>query len=446
MLNVGFVVTVSGRWPRELPGKRLKEYSLFLQKAAYPDVNLIIFPALVDTPQALEEVVQTFSKERVDVVIQLYGAFTGDDVCTALYEGLRSPVILWAPYEPPFEREDRLYANALVAATMNAASMHRLGYPCHVLYGGSEDERIARQLSLLIRAYAVKKRLSGTRLGLLGYRPTAFYNSAFDEGLIRRTFGVRMEETDLKVVFDRMAALPQEQVETEMKKVQEAFSDIDLPEGHLENHARLAIALKQVIGEAGYGYSVIKCWPEMGNLKATPCAVMGRLADEEVLIGCEGDVDAMLALMAENLLTGLPGFVTDMINIDEQENTMTFWHCGNAAPSLFHPKDKALLRNHPLAGQGSAFWTALKPGKVTIARFCNIGGSYKLLLLKGEALDTRRNTRGTMVNVRVEKPVRSILQGIFDKGVPHHYTLVWKDVAEEMAQLCQLLDVEVLDV
>ena len=43
--------------------------------------------------------------------------------------------------------------------------------------------------------------------------------------------------------------------------------------------------------------------------------VLGRLADDGVHIGCEGDVDAELAQIAENYLTGLPTFITDMINI-----------------------------------------------------------------------------------------------------------------------------------
>ena len=50
------------------------------------------------------------------------------------------------------------------------------------------------------------------------------------------------------------------------------------------------------------------------------------------------------------------------------------------------------IRNHPLAGQGTAFYGALKPGKVTVARFCNIDGAYKLFLLRGEAVALDRCT------------------------------------------------------
>ena len=197
--------------------------------------------------------------------------------------------------------------------------------------------------------------------------------------------------------------------------------------------------------QQGYDFGVIKCWPEMGNLHTTPCAVLGRLADEGVHIGCEGDVDAELAQIAQNYLTGLPTFITDMIHIDEEANTMAFWHCGNAAPSLANPEYELWMRNHPLAGQGSAFWGALKPGAVTIARFCNLGGKYKLFLMKGEALNQDRYTRGIMANVKVECPVRQVIEQMIEEGVPHHYSLVWADVEEEMKQLCQLLGVEVIE-
>ncbi len=134
-----------------------------------------------------------------------------------------------------------------------------------------------------------------------------------------------------------------------------------------------------------------------------------------------------------------------MINIDEEKNIMTFWHCGNAAPSLANPKYELLLRNHPLAGQGTAFWGALKPGKVTIARFCNIDGQYKLFLLKGEAVDMDRYTRGVMANVKIEKPVRQVVEQIIAEGVPHHYSLVWDDVAAELKEICGLLQIPVIE-
>lgn len=445
ILNIGFITTLSGRWPRELPNKRLEDYGKWLDENL-KGINLVKAEEIVSTSDAVNDTIRKFKHAEVDVLVMLYGAFTGDDISTRLADELKIPIILWAPYEPPFDKDTRLYANALVAATMNAASLRRLGHTYYVIYGSKEDERAAEKLINLINAYSTVKKLNGTLLGLLGYRPTAFYNSAFDEGLIRKTFGVRMESTDLKVVFDRMEKISEDKVKADMKTVSDEFDVTNLPEQHLENHSKLYFALKEIIKEQGYDFATIKCWPEMGQLKTTPCAVMGRLADDENMnIICEGDVDAGLALIVQNYLTELPGFITDMINIDEEENTLTFWHCGNAPLSLMNRKYDITINNHPLAGQGTAFYGSLKPGKVTISRFCNIDGVYKLFLLRGEAIDSPRYTKGVMVNVKTKAPVRDIIDNIIKEGIPHHYSIVWQDVADEMVAVANLLGIEVLE-
>lgn len=444
-MNVGFITTLSGRWPRDLPNKRLEGYGEWLEENL-EGINLIKGEDIVSTSDAIEEMTRKFKIADIDIIIMLYGAFTGDDISTRFVEELKVPIILWAPYEPPFEKETRLFANALVAATMNAASLRRLGHTYHVVYGSKEDERAATKLVNLINAYNTVKKLKGTLLGLLGYRPTAFYNSAFDEGLIRRIFGVRMESTDLKMLFDKMEDIPEEKIKSDMEKISGEYDVSNLPDQHLENHSKLYFALQEVIKEQGYDFATIKCWPEMGQLKTTPCAVMGRLADDENMnIICEGDVDAGLALIVQYHLTGLPGFITDMINIDEESNTLTFWHCGNAPISLMNKDYEVTINNHPLAGQGTAFYGSLKTGEVTIARFCNIDGVYKLFLLRGKAVDSPRYTRGVMVNIKTKALVRDIIENIIKEGIPHHYSIVWKDVADEMIEVANLLGIEVLE-
>ena len=443
-VNVGFLVTKSGRWPQELPEKRLAEYGEWV-RSNLDGIRPLCFPRVVSTHADMEECAEFFLRNQVEMILLVYGAFTGDDIPCGLADKCRCPIVLWAPREEKWEREDRLYANALCSAAMNGASLMRIHAPYRVVFGNKEEARVCGEIRKIVLAQAVVKNLRGMTFGLFGYRPTAFYNCAFDEMTIRRTFGVSFEETDLKVVFDTMAALPPKQVEEEMRRVSGMWDTSALPEGHLENHARLYLALKILVKQQGYDYSAIKCWPEMGALHTTPCAVLGRLADEKIGIACEGDVDAGLAAVVQTLLTGSSPFITDLIRVEEEENTVTFWHCGNAAPSLHDPADGVTMCNHPLAGQGSAFWCALKSGPVTAARFTNIDGQYRLFLLRGEALPTRRCTRGAMINVKVETPVLELVQKIAQTGMSHHYSVVWQDVAEEMASVAHALNIPVIE-
>ena len=443
-LNVGLIVTLSGRWPRELPEKRLAEYSAWAREQL-SGMNLVIPDHVLTTPEETNEAIELFRSRCVDVVVQVYGAFTGDDIAASIVQKMGVPLILWAPYEPPYQREERLWANALCAMTMNAAALGRLGYPCRTVYGSCTDERAANKVKNLLKAYAVRKAMSGMTLGLFGYRPTNYYVSTFDEAAIRRTFGMAMNATELKTVFDDMAALPQAEVQADMDRVAEHWDTSFLPEGHLENHCRLFLALKRRMALDGYDFGIIKCWPEMGAAHTQPCAVLGRLLDEGYSVGCEGDVDAGITQVMEMLLTGKSPFITDMIDLNEEENTMTFWHCGNAAPSLHAEKYAPELHNHPLVGQGSAFWTALKEGHVTIARLHNFHGEYRMVLMEGEALDRDRNTRGCMTFVRMKAPVRQIAERLIEEEIPHHYVLVWDDCADAIRETCRVMNIPVIE-
>ncbi len=442
-LNVGFITTLSGRWPRELPQKRLEQYSEYV-KNNLPCANIIEYKEIVSSKDNVKECISEFKRAEIDLIIMVYGAFTGDDIPCAFADELKVPMILWAPREESWDREDRLYANGLCSATMNGASLKRIGASYRILFGNYDEERVQSRLDDIVSAYAAVKNIKGLTYGLFGYRPTAFYNCSFDEVTIRRTFGINIEETDLKVVFDMMQELSQDEVNAEINNVQNLWKTDDVPEGYLENHARLYLTLKKLAPMQGYDYAAIKCWPEMGNLKTTPCAVLGRLADAGVHIGCEGDVDAGLASVMQNILTDSATFITDLINIDEKENTVTYWHCGNAAPSLHNEKDAVRMSDHPLAGQGTAFYCSLKTGPVTAARLTNMNGKYIMFILSGEAMPTKRCTRGAMVNVKVKTPVLELVDKIAESGMSHHYSVVWEDVADKLEEIAKILNIEVI--
>jgi len=103
------------------------------------------------------------------------------------------------------------------------------------------------------------------------------------------------------------------------------------------------------------------------------------------------------------------------------------------------------MGDHPLAGQGTALLGTLKPGKVTVARLCNMNGVYKLFVVKGEAVPTKYALKGAMVNVRLDMPVRDFIYKIIEKGIPHHYSVVWDDVADDMIRIAKVLGIEVFE-
>ena len=116
-------------------------YEVITIKQRYEEkAEIITTEKFVGSADALEGAISLFKEKSVDIILMVYGAFTGDDVSSQLAEQINVPIILWAPYEPEY-KGGRLMSNALVALTMNMASLKRLKHECYGIYGGINDNR-----------------------------------------------------------------------------------------------------------------------------------------------------------------------------------------------------------------------------------------------------------------------------------------------------------------
>lgn len=442
-LTIGILTTMSGKWPYEIPKERTKKYGDFLEKQ-FPEARIVRLPNYVLSDADIENAAETFRKEGADVAILVPGTFTGDFAVTRLAEVVKAPIILWIPYEPPFDPNTRLLSNAMVSAVMNSAALHRLNMKYHFVYGGLDDEKAVNELCDYIKVYDAVKQLRGTLFGLYGYRPAGFYSSNFNEALIRETFGIRFEATDMSALFDRMALLDPALVLEDATKIKNQYKIVNLPEGYLEENSKLYLALKEHIRDMNYKLASIKCLPELGSHHIQPCGVIGRLADDGIIVGCEGDVDATITMLAQNLLSGGIPFMADPLSANSDDNSMVYWHCGQAAPSLKLPEEEILLSNHSMAGQGTAFYTSLKSGPVTVARFTNIDNKYKLFVYSAEAVPTERFTKGVVVKIRLQTSARELVYKMVENGIPHHVSIVWEDIGKRLMILAKALGIEVI--
>lgn len=443
-INIGFVTTVSGRWPRELPEARHQQYPQWLREN-FESVDLVKPETITVSKDDVDQDIDLFRRAAVDLVVVMIGAFSGDGVSTRLADQLNVPVLLWALPEPPFNGE-RLVSNALVAATMNNAALKRLGHKVHFVYGDIDEECIRKDIAQIIRIHLAAKRLRNTFLGMIGYRPTGFYSSTFDETLLRKKLGVSLEEFDLSMVFKMAEEIDLDVVEADMGAYSASKEIIDLPNGYLENHSRLYLTMQKLIDMHNFDALTLKCWPEMGHSQFTPCAMISRFADEKFIIGCESDVEATITMLMQQYLVDDQVFMCDLVDIDRAENTAFFWHCGQAGLKLHADKKQARIMNHSLAGEGVVLEGTLKAGPVTIAKLSQIGSDYKLFLVRGQVLDTDQVIRGALVNVKMESPVLDIIYTIADEGVPHHYSIVWDDIYDDLVALCVLLEIEIIEV
>ena len=128
------------------------------------------------------------------------------------------------------------------------------------------------------------------------------------------------------------------------------------------------------------------------------------LNDLGIAASCEADTYGALSMYMGMQLTGAAVFFGDPVSLDEEENTITFWHCGTAACSMAREDTGATIGVHPNRKIGPVMDFGCKPAdNVTVFRVGQkADGTFRFFLTTGKALDKPKQFCGTSVVVQTE--------------------------------------------
>ena len=441
-LKVGLVCTSTPHFPvdkaktsLDIAEKSLSGYGFCLTK--HQDI--------VKTPTQARSVADKLKSLNCDVLIILQGAFTWDNIVFPLaQEFADKSLIVWAVPEPAMTG-GKLQTNSLCGAIMNCSALTKIGQSFKFVYGGPDDDNTTNEIARYLRVVNTIKRLRRTKFGLIGYRPTGFYSSTFDELNARKVLGAETVHISLLSLVDAYEKLTSSDVQSDVSRIKQIGKQGEATKEDIEKSAKLYRALLTMAEKEQLDCFGIKCWPELMGRGLNPCFVNGLLTEDGIITGCEADFDGTIAMVIEYYLTGQSPYFADLIHLDEKENTGVFWHCGAAAPSLAEEPSKITLQKQ---FRGSDRTTAiefpLKPGRITIARLDSIGGQYQMFITAGQALKTEMILRGNPSVVKLDSKSDELLETIISNGVAHHFAIVYADIKDELTTLCNLLKIKVV--
>jgi L-fucose isomerase-like protein len=156
-----------------------------------------------------------------------------------------------------------------------------------------------------------------------------------------------------------------------------------------------------------------------------PWATLGRLADDGFVCACEADLHGAVTLLALQWLAGAAPLLSDVVAMDDEADTLTLWHCGNAPACLARDGEEPMLITHCNRRIGVASNFAIRPGPTTLARRGVGPHGYRLLVAGGTA---------------------KLLDVLFAGGREHHVAVVHGNLTRELAALARLLGVEAVAV
>jgi len=440
-IKVGLVATSMPHFPVEEAKKSMDKVSKVLPISK----DNLVGPYLVTTPEDSEKVTQEFKTKDIDALIILEGAFTWDNIPARIVQDLGDiPVIMWAFPEPPM-KGGKLLTNSLCGAIMNCAALKKLGRKYRLIYGNPEEKKTITILDQYLRAIAAVKRLSHSKYCLIGYRTPGFYNSTFDEMLVRKTFGIETVHLSLLDLMDYALQIKDKTVQKDVNMVKGKWKIGEATEKDLYNSAKFHKFLVDFSRSNKIDCYGIKCWPELPKRGLNICFVIGWLTDEGIISGCEADFDGTMTMLLQYYLTDEIPWLADLIHMDEKKNVCIFWHCGAAPPSLASDKSGvAIQKQYRGLDRGASIEFPLQAGRVTIARLGPSEGRYRMFITTGEAIQTEMILRGNPSIVKMDSSVEDMLGTISQNGIEHHYAIIYGDHKNDLVEVCQWLNIKII--
>jgi L-fucose isomerase-like protein len=352
------------------------------------------------------------------------------------------PVLLWTLREPVIDGT-RLRLNSLTGAYSAANAMRSFGRTDYeYVFGSPEENEVIRKVDACVKAAKIKKEMQGLRLCTVGEVPQGFDFGTAHEDELKDVFGAELCSVSVEEMIERARSYSDDDCSDYMKRSCDLTSGLDnTPEKNLRDHARLYKAYSEYIRENGIGALASRCWPDYFTRFGTPvCAVLSMLNDDGTAAACEADVYGALSMWTGMQLSGAPVFFGDPVSLNEEENTLTFWHCGTAACTLARKDTGAVVGVHPNRKIGPAmdFGCEAFP-EATIFR---IGrepdGTYRFFILEGEALDKPKQFTGTSIVIKTAAPVREAVEKSVLDGFEPHFVVMKGHHAEALKALARM--------
>jgi L-fucose isomerase-like protein len=404
-----------------------------------------------------DKAIRLFQDEKIDGLI--IGTMTfGDEVSAlAVASAFRDvPILLFGTKEGDFTSDGGRRSDSFCGTLAVSSGLHRRKIP--FLFSGilfPEEDSFISDIKNFVSVCSIVRGFIGARIGLVGPRPERFETCISNEDALLEQFDQRVVPTSVLDIMLRQEGLKESS--PELRKISlEMKKEVDLSAlgpVKVRNIAGLQYGLRQFAAEKGLSALAVQCWTAVQQAYGiSACYALGRVTDSGLMTACEVDVYGALTMLVQNLATLKtvpPHFIDWTIRHQTKKNVFLSWHCGNAPVSLACRPQGIAIHAHSILNKQmgeSSLGTAefqLKPGVVTLCRLVEYDGEFKMLVTKGEIMESPQKLRGSWSWVKVPD-----LDGLYDtlveEGFTHHASQIHGDYTTPISDACELLGIQVV--
>ena len=244
-------------------------------------------------------------------------------------------------------------SNSLAASLEILSYLRQQGLKGEVLHGSAAY--LQERIGLLETIAQARKKLQGTRIGVIGQPSDWLIASHADPMAIMDKMGAKLVEVPMEELLQEIAKAQADEAPVEEKMA-------DNVRKSFPGATQIYHALQVLVQRYELGAFTLRCFDLLTAVGNTGCLALASFNAEGIPASCEGDVPALLSMMIAQALIGCTGFQANPSRIDVETGRMLFAHC--TVP--FNMVENWQYDTHFESGIGVGIHGNLPEGPVTV--------------------------------------------------------------------------------
>jgi L-fucose isomerase-like protein len=203
--------------------------------------------------------------------------------------------------------------------------LRQQGREGEILHGSAAY--IAERIAALSRAARARRRLQGSRAGVIGRPSDWLIASDPDREAVRDRLGIELVDIPMEeLVTEIRLGLCEAPSGVPLKGVRHSVNP-KVTQKTFDGALDIYGAVKRLIDRYDLSAVTVRCFDLLSAVGNTGCLALALLNSEGVPAGCEGDIPTMLTMCVANALFDVPGFMANPSRMDPSTGEMVFAHC-----------------------------------------------------------------------------------------------------------------------
>ncbi len=280
------------------------------------------------------------------------------------------------------------------------------------------------------------------KLGIIGERPEGFDTCDFNSNELKSKFKAKIKKINLPNLFNIASKIETKKINATKNNIGSNLKNLKhLNQKEVNKSISLFHGLDKIQQKENIDAFAVRCWPEMfTEYGCASCGPMAMMNENKISCACEVDVLGSLSCNILNQLNNKPSLLVDIVDLDENDNTAVFWHCG-LAPISMAEKNKITATVHSNRKKPLLHNFAFKTGKITIFRVSKSENKLKFFLIKGAVLKRKNSFSGTSGVISLGKNTYKKIKDIFLSGLEHHVAFTYGDIIDDIKFLGKQLKI-----